>query len=76
MCSSCCFQFVILKDLAIAQYFKDPVDDDETPLRLMSSQTATTRGVMVSGIMNALDIASTLHFVVLGLTINGEEWTK
>ena len=31
----------------------DALDDDETPLRLTASQTATTR-VMVSGIMGAL----------------------
>ena len=31
---------------------------------------------MVSGIMGALDIAPTLHFVALGLKINGEEWSK
>ena len=31
---------------------------------------------MVSGIMGALDIAPTLHFVEPGLKINGEEWTK
>ena len=47
----------------------DALDDDETPLRYTSSQTATTRGVMVSGIMGALDIAPTLHFVELGLEI-------
>ena len=37
----------------------DTLDDDETPLRLAASPTATTRGVMVSGIMGALDIAPT-----------------
>ena len=31
---------------------------------------------MVSGIMGALDIAPTLHFLEPGLKINGEEWTK
>ena len=50
-------------------------DDDETPLRLTASQSAT-RGVMVSGIWGALDIAPTLHFVEPGLKINGEEWIK
>ena len=45
--------------------------DDETPLRLTASQTATTGGVMVSGIMNALDIAPTLHFVEPAWKING-----
>ena len=54
----------------------DALDDDETPLRLTASQTATTRGVMVPGIMGALDIAPTLHFVEPGLKINGEEWIK
>ena len=54
----------------------DALDDDETPLRLTASQTATTRGVMVSGIMGALDIALTLHFVEPGLKINSEEWIK
>ena len=45
----------------------DAPDDDETPLRLTASQTATTRGVMVSGIMGALDIAPTIHVVEPGL---------
>ena len=49
----------------------DALDDDETPLRLTSSQTATTRGVMVSGIVGALDIAPMLHFVEPGLKISG-----
>ena len=31
---------------------------------------------MVTGIMGALDIAPTLHFVELALKINGEEWVK
>ena len=31
---------------------------------------------MVAGIMIALDIAPTLHFVESGLKINGEEWTE
>ena len=51
------------------------LDDGETPLRLTASQTTTTRGV-VSGIMSALDIAPTLHFVEPGLKINAEEWIK
>ena len=51
----------------------DALDDDETPLRFTASQTATTRGVLVSGVMGALD-APTLHFVEPGLKINGEEW--
>ena len=54
----------------------DALDDDQTPLRLTASQTATTRGVMVSGIMGALDIAPTLLFVEPRLKINGEQWTK
>ena len=54
----------------------DALDDDETSLRLTASQTAITRGVMVPGIMGALDIAPTLHFVGPGLKINGEEWVK
>ena len=54
----------------------DALDDDETPLRFSESQTATTRGVMVSGMIGALDIPPTLHFVDHGLKINGEEWTK
>ena len=54
----------------------DALDDDETPLRWIASQMATARGVMVSGIMDALDIASRLHFVELGLKIIGEEWIK
>ena len=45
----------------------DALDDDETPLRF----TATTRGVMVSGITGAK-----LHFVELGLKVNGEERIK
>ena len=45
----------------------DALDDDETQLRFTASQTATTRGAMVSGIMGALDVAPTLHFVELGL---------
>ena len=49
---------------------------DETPLRLTASQTDTTRGVMVSGIMGACDIAPSLHFVEPRLKINGEEWIK
>ena len=53
-----------------------PRGDDDTPLRLTASQTATPRGVMVSGIMGAFDIAPTLHFVELGLKISGEEWIK
>ena len=51
----------------------DALDDDETPLRLTASQTATTRGVMVSGIMGVLDIAPTLHFAGPDLKINSEE---
>ena len=43
------------------------LDDDETPLRFTAPQTATTRGVMVSAIMGALDVAPTLHFVESGL---------
>ena len=31
---------------------------------------------MVCGIMGALDMAPTLHFVEPGLKINGEEWIK
>ena len=63
--------------MAVAQHCKDrALDDDETPLRLTASQTATTRGVMVSGVMGALDIAPTLHFVEPGLNINSEEWIK
>ena len=49
---------------------------DETPLRLTASQTATTQAVMVSGIMDELDIPPTLHFVEPCLKINGEEWTS
>ena len=33
----------------------DALDDGETPLRFTASQKATTRGVMVSGVMGALD---------------------
>ena len=51
----------------------DALDDDETPLRLTASQTATTRGVMVSGIMGVLDIAPTLHFAGPDLKINSKE---
>ena len=54
----------------------DALDDDETPLRLTASQTDTTRGVMVSGIMGACDIAPSLHFVEPGLKLNAEEWIK
>ena len=54
----------------------DALDDDETPLRLTASQTDTTRGVMVSGIMGARDIAPTLHFVEPGLKLNAEGWIK
>ena len=68
-------RLVTPKDLAVAQHFK-MLDDDETPLRLTASQTATTRGVMVSGIMGALDNAPTLQFVERGLKITGEEWIK
>ena len=50
--------------------------DDGTPLRFTASQTVTTRGVLVSGIMGPLDIAPTLHFVEIGPNINGEEWIK
>ena len=32
--------------------------------------------MIVYGIMGALDIAPTLHFVEPGLKINGEEWIK
>ena len=39
-------------------------------------RTDTTQGVMVSGILGALDIALTLHFVEPGLKINSEEWIK
>ena len=39
-------------------------------------RSAGTRGVMVSGIMVALDIAPTLHFVKFGLKFGGEEWIK
>ena len=52
------------------------LDDDETPLRLTASQTDTTRGVMVSGIMGAFDSAPSLHFVEPGLKNNAEEWIK
>ena len=52
------------------------LDDDDTPLRLTASQTATTRGVMVSSIMGALDSAPTSHFVEPGLKVNGEKWIK
>ena len=51
----------------------DALEEDETPLRLTASQTATTQGVRVS---DALAIAPTLHFVEPGLKINGEEWIK
>ena len=54
----------------------DALGDDETQLRLTASQTATTGGVMVSGIMGAYDIAPTLHFVEPGLQLNAEEWIK
>ena len=54
----------------------DALDDDETPLRLTASQTATTRGVMASDIMGACDIAPSLHFVEPGLKLNGGEWIK
>ena len=54
----------------------DALGDDETPLRLTALKTATTRGVMVFGIMDALDIAPTLHFVEPGLKVNGEVWIK
>ena len=54
----------------------DALDDDETPLRWTASQTATKRGVMVSGIMGALDIAPTLHFVEPCLKTSSEEWIK
>ena len=54
----------------------DALDDDETPLRLTASQTDTTRGVMVSGIMGALNIAPSLHFVEPDLKLNAEEWIK
>ena len=50
----------------------DALGDDETQLQL----TATTRGVMVPGIMDAYDIAPTLHFVEPGLQVNAEEWIK
>ena len=54
----------------------DALDDDETPLGVTASQTVTTRGVMVSEIIGALDIAPTLHFVGPGMNSNGEEWIK
>ena len=54
----------------------DALDDEETPLRLTASQTATTRGVMASDIMGACDIAPSLHFVAPGLKLNAEEWIK
>ena len=54
----------------------DALDDDETPLRLTASQTDTTRGVMVSGVMGACGIAPSLHFVEPGLKLNAEEWIK
>ena len=54
----------------------DALDDDETPLRFTASQTATTRGVVVSGIICACDIAPSLHFVEPGLELNAEEWIK
>ena len=54
----------------------DALDDDEKPLRFTASQTATTRGVMVSGIMGACDIAPSSHFVEPGLKLNAEEWIK
>ena len=54
----------------------DALDDDETPLRLTASQTDTTRGVMVSGMVGACDIAPSLHFVEPGLKLNAEEWIK
>ena len=44
----------------------DALDDDETPLRLTASQTDTTGGVMISGIMGAGDIAPRSHFVEPG----------
>ena len=50
----------------------DALGDDETPLRLTASQTDTTRGVMVSGIMGAFDIAPSLHFVEPGLKVMNE----
>ena len=54
----------------------DALDDDETPLRFTASQTDTTRGVMVSGIMGTCDTAPSLHFVEPGLKLNAEEWIK
>ena len=39
-------------------------------------QTATTRGVVVSGIICSCDIAPSLHFVEPGLELNAEEWIK
>ena len=66
------------KDLAVAQQLQRSMRLTmiRTPLRLAVSQTATTRGVVVSGIMGAFDIAPTLNFMELGLKINGEEWMK
>ena len=55
------------KGISLSTSKTDALDDDETPLRLMASQTATTRGVIVSGINGALHIAPTLHVVELGL---------
>ena len=54
----------------------DALDDDETPLRLTASQTDTSRGMMVSGIMDAFDIAPTFHFVEPGLKIIAGGWIK
>ena len=56
--------------------FRPWLGDDEIQLRLTASQTATTQGSMVSGIMDAFDIVPSLHFVAPGLTINSEEWIK
>ena len=50
----------------------DALDDDETPLRLTVSHS--DHKAVVSGIMGGLDTAATLHFVELGLKINGEKW--
>ena len=49
---------------------------NETPLRFTASQTDTTRGVVVSGIICACDIAPSLHFVEPGLKLNAEERIK
>ena len=48
----------------------------QRPMRLTSTQEATTRGFMVSRIMGATNIAATSCFVETSLKINCEEWTR